>query len=56
MAVNTVYVVGDDNAPKTNQWQAMMPCKETAEEYMRENGLTQIKAVDVRPRRRRGRK
>lgn len=57
MQTNKVYVVGDDNSPKTNQWQFMTACRETAEAEKTARGLTQIKEVDIRPRRgRRGRK
>lgn len=48
-----VYVVGTEESLKTNQWQAMTPCRETAEQYMAEKGLTTIKEVNVRPRRNR---
>lgn len=54
MKSNFVYLVGNDESPKTNQWMAMTPSKETAEEYMREKGLTTMKAVDTRPKGKRG--
>ena len=53
MVPSKVYVVGTEESLKTNQWQAMTPCRETAEQYRDEHGLTTIKEVDVRrPRRR----
>ena len=51
MQSNKVFLVGNDKSPELNQWMAMTPSRETAEEYMAEHGLTTIKEVDVRPRR-----
>ena len=51
MKTSKVYLVGTEESLKTNQWQAMTPSRETAEEYKNEKGLTTIKEVEVKPRR-----
>ena len=50
-----VYVVGDINAPKTNQWSAMTNDKVEALRLMSEEGYVQMKEVTVPPPRRRKR-
>jgi len=54
MQANKVYMVGTKESLKTNQWQAMTPSRESAEEYSREHPkYDTIKEVNVRPNRRR---
>ena len=45
-----VWLVGNDESPKNNQWLAMTPCEQTAREFMAEKGYTTIKSVVPRPR------
>lgn len=46
-----VWVVGDANAPKTNQWLAMTNDYEAAKGLLGTlEGATEIKEVEVKPR------
>lgn len=45
-----VYLVGDENAPKTNSWQAMTNNWSEAERLLKELGPTYThKVVEVKP-------
>ena len=46
----TIYLVGDDDAPKTNQWLAMTNDPQLVEGLMQEVGATRTKSVFVRPK------
>ena len=56
-SASKVYMVGTQQSLKTNQWQAMTPSRETAEEYSRDNPeFDTIKEVHVKQRRRGGKR
>jgi hypothetical protein len=46
----TIYLIGDDEAPKTNSWLAMTNDPQQVEVLMKELGGTRTKSVFVRPR------
>ena len=46
----TVYLVGDDESPKTNRWLAMTNDPQQVEPLMKELGATRTKSVFVRPK------
>jgi hypothetical protein len=51
-ATKRVYLIGDANSPKTNQWLQMTNCKSTAEAALAEAGEgATFKEVTVRPKR-----
>ena len=52
---NKVYLVGDENSPKTNQWLSMTNSLEEAERLMAEQGHTAtMREVAVPPSRSKG--
>jgi hypothetical protein len=46
----TIYLVGDEDAPKTNRWLAMTNDPQQVEVLMAELGATRTKSVFVRPK------
>ena len=46
----TVYLIGDDDAPKTNSWLAMTSDPDLVEGLMKEVGGTRTKSVFVKPK------
>lgn len=52
--ITHVYLVGNSESPKTNQWLAMCSSPESAAEFAKGVEGATHKTVEVKPRRRRG--
>ena len=46
----TIYLIGDDDAPKTNRWLAITNDPDHVESLMKETGGTRTKSVFVKPK------